>query len=61
MMGVLGGTGGGGRWWPETVGKAARKFAATEGVLCRLIVGGILGKFLRPLQTQLRPNMSYIL
>jgi len=52
---VLGGTGGGDGWpgkWSETVGKTVRKFAVAMGTLCRLIVGEVLGKFLRLLLTQ---------
>jgi len=48
VTGVLRGTGGGSGWpgkWSETIGKVARKFAATGGALCRLIVGGFWASF----------------
>jgi len=58
---VLRGIGGGGGWpekWLETVRKAAKKFTAAGDVLYRLIVGGILGKFLRSWLARLRQSMS---
>jgi len=57
MTGVLGETGGGSGCL-KTVRKTARKFATTGAALYRLIVEGVLGEFLRSLQTRLRQNTS---